>query len=425
MTASDTSVTDTSATTATTTVGTLPKKLSPSIFARLSVMMVIQYMTYGAWWATLGLVLSSRGLGSIVGFVYALAAVAAMTSPLLVGALADRFFASQKVMVVFHGCMGVVQLATFWFLSQGNVPMFLVCVFVCMMLYQPTATLTNNITFSHLPASSNAFSVIRAFGTLGWIIIGLFVGQTGLSASPAIFIVGAVMSFILSVYSITLPDTPPPAKGTRFQWGDIIGLGAFSLFRNRSFVTLSICLLVTAIPISIYNSYGSTYLSIVGVPNVASFMTIGQFTEILFLVILPIVLRFTTMKTVLVSGLVAWVVRAGIFLTMTNGNVPMAIIVVALHGLCNDFFVMASFMYIDDIAGERIRAQAQALGFFISFGIGNAIGSLTAGWFFNTFVGDSMEVSAWHPLWYLVAAITAVGSVLMIACFERRKKSRE
>ncbi len=285
-------------------------------------------------------------MGSVVGVAYSLAAVGAMISPLFTGAIADRFFSSQKVLAVLHVASGLILFAVTPLVSRGNSALFLAAIFIYMLFFQPTLTMTNNIAFTHIPEKSNAFAHIRAFGTAGWIIIGLFIGQSGLSASTAIFTIAAIMSLVLAVYSLTLPNTPPPARGNRFQRGDVVGAGAFSLFRQRSFTALVVCLLLAAVPISIYNSYGSTYLNVVGVPNVASFMTIGQATEIVFLALLPAVLKRFSMKTVLVSGLIAWVIRAVVLLVMTGGNVSLAIVVVALHGICSDFFIMASFMYV-------------------------------------------------------------------------------
>lgn len=406
------------------TTQTESTSIKPAIFGRLSVMMLLEFMTYGSWWATLGLVLNDNGMGSIVGVAYSLAAVGAMVSPMFTGAIADRFFSSQKVLAPLHLIGGLLLFAIKPLVSSGNSTLFLLAIFVYMLAFQPTLTLTNNIVFTHIPERTNAFAYVRVFGTAGWIIVGLFIGQSGLSASTSIFTIAAVMSLVLAAYALTLPDTPPMARGTKFHWGDVIGVGGLSLFRQRSFTILAICLVLVAIPISIYNSYGSTYLDLAGVPNVASFMTIGQAAEVLFLVILPFVLKHFSMKTVLITGLVAWVIRAVALLLMTGGNIGLAVVVVALHGVSSDFFVVASLMYVAAIAPVQIRAQAQALGLFISFGVGNAIGSLIAGDLFNRFVGTSTEVSAWNPLWYVVGGLTALSTVLMCVFFNSKSGGR-
>jgi nucleoside transporter len=397
---------------------TVPEqRLRKGIFARLSVMMLLEYMTYGSWWATVGLVLSSRGMGAIVGITFSFAAIAALISPMFAGAIADRFVASEKLMAILHGVGGVILLAITPIINAGNGMLVVAVVFVYMLFFQPTSSLVNSITFANTPRKSNAYSYIRAFGTLGWIIMGLFIGQLGLSDSPSIFLIGAVMSFILAAYCLTLPKTPPAQTGARFKLGDLVGSGAFPLFRSRSFAILVVCMLLVSVPISIYNAYGSTYLQAAGVPNVASVMTIGQAAEIVCLVLVPLVLRRFTIKVVLGAGLICWVIRAVLFLSMTEGNLWLAIAVVALHGVCNDFFVMAAFIYVDQVARKQIRAQAQALMLFVSLGLGNTIGSLVAGEFYNAFVGDSTEIGDWAPLWYLTLGLTALAGVLFFTFF--------
>lgn len=403
-----------------------PNSVQRGPFVRLSVMMLLQYMTYGSWWATIGLVLSSHGLGSIVGLAFSLAAIAAVISPMITGAVADRFFQSQKVLAALHAVGGVILLSLAPIVGAGNGALLLAALFVYMLFFQPTAGMTNSIVFAHLPEKSNAFAYIRAFGTGGWIVMGLVIGQSGLSASTTIFWIAAGMSFVLAAYSLTLPKTPPPARGSKFAFGDVIGVGAFHLFRNRSFVVLVACILLVSVPISIYNSYGSTYLDTAGVPNVASIMTIGQGAELVCLLIVPLFLRRFSIKWVLLAGLVAWIVRAAGLLTMTGGNLPLAIGIIALHGICNDFFMMTASMYMDHITRPQARAQAQSLYVFLSLGIGNAIGAYIAGVMYNTFViGDPDSVSAWNPLWYLTGLLTGIAALVFALGFRRPERESD
>ncbi|OZE95502.1 MULTISPECIES: MFS transporter [Nocardiaceae] len=399
-------------------------RVAPTMFGRLSVMMLLAYMAYGSWWATLGLVLTSNGLNSIVGLTYSLAAVGAMASPLLAGAVADRFFASQRFLAALYAISGAILFAIPPLITDSNATLFLVVMFIYLLIFQPTNATQNNIVFANTPENSNSFPFVRAFGTAGWIIVGLFIGQNGLSASTSIFYIGGVLSLILAVYALTLPNTPPPARGTKFVWGDVVGAKAFVMFRQRSFTVLVICLLLAAVPISIYNSFGSTYLQLAGVPNVASFMTIGQATEIVALVLIPLILRRFRIKWVLTVGLLAWVVRAVALLAMTDGNIWLVVIIVALHGVCSDFVLLAAFMYADAASRSESRAQGQALIHFISFGVGNAVGSVVAGELFNTFVGSSTDLAAWNPLWYIVGGITAVAATIMIVFFNSSSHGR-
>lgn len=398
-----------------------PQQTSRGVLARLSVMMLLQYATFGSWWATFGLILITNHLGAAVGTAFTLAAVGAMVSPLFTGALADRYFSSERVLSALHLAGGVVMLFMGSVVSSQNAPAVLGVLLVYMLLFMPTGSLTSSITFSHLPAESTLFPVIRAFGTGGWILMGLAIGQSGLSASTTAFRVAAVMSFVLAIYALTLPKTPAPQRGATFRWGDVVGSGAFHLFRNRSFTILVACVLLVSVPISIYNAYGAAYLQVAGVPNVASVMTIGQGAEFVFLLLVPLALRRFSIKTVLTVGVVTWIVRAVLFLMMTNGNVPLAAIIVGLHGVTNDFFLQMTFIYANEVVRREARAQAQSLMMFLAFGVGNFIGSFIAGTFYNAFVGDATSVGAWAPMWYLTMGLSAVATILIVFFFHAPK----
>ncbi|MCI0143902.1 MFS transporter [Arthrobacter bambusae] len=401
-----------------------PPRTRKNVLARLSVMMLLQYATFGAWWATFGLVLITNNLGATIGTAFTLAAVAAMVSPLFTGAIADRYFSSQKVLGVLHIGGGLVMLVLGPLVLAQNAVGVLVAILVYMLIFMPTGSLTSSIVFAHLPAHSTIFPFIRAFGTAGWIIVGLFVGQSGLSASTTIFTIAGVMSFVTAIYCFTLPKTAPPQRGAKFAWGDVVGAGAFHLFRNRSFVILTVSILLVSVPISIYNAFGAAYLGVAGVPNVASVMTIGQAAELAFLVLVPLVLRRFSIKSVLLAGLLAWVLRAGLFLMMTDGNLSLAIVIVALHGVTNDFFLMVTFIYANEVARENARHQVQALMLFIAFGVGNFVGAWVAGEFYNSLVAGAVSVAGWAPMWYLTMALTGFAAVLMVLFFRSPERKR-
>lgn len=339
----------------------VPERVSGGIFTRISLMMLLQYMTYGAWWTVIGLVLSSRGMENIVGLTFALAALAAVLSPGLVGAIADRFVSAQKIMAIIHAVGGVLLLVLPQVIEARNSNLFLALIFVYMLLFQPTMSLTNSITFVHVPEGSNMFAYVRACGTLAFIIMGVLIGQSGLSAGSSVFYIAGPLSLVLAAYSLTLPATPPPQTNARFNWGDLIGLGGFRLFRKPNFVVLVICVGLTEVPIAIWNAYASTYFNAAGIPNIASVLTVGLVTELILLLALPTILRRLSFKWVMLTGLASWVIRAGFFLVMTHGRIDIALVIIAFQGVCNDFFVMTGSMYVDAIAPREERAQGQSL----------------------------------------------------------------
>lgn len=386
-------------------------------FGRLSIMMLLQYAVLGAWFATVGLVLSTYGLASIIGFTFSLGALGAIVSPLLLGAIADRFFPTQRVLAVLHLLGGVLLLFLPSIVESGDGTLFLVVVFVYMVLFQPTVGLSNTIAFTHLGVRQRIFPWLRVFGTVGWILIGLVIGQSGLSAQTAIFIVAAICSFALGVYSFTLPSTPPPLRGTRFSWGDVVAAKAFRLLRRRNFVVFTICALLTCVPIAMYNAYSSTFLGAVGIDNVATVLVIGQASELVFIALLPLLLKWMSMKWVLVVGMATWAVRFGLFMVATDGQLWPVIAAIALHGICNDFFLIVGFMYVDKVAGPEIKAQGQAFFVFISQGVGTFIGSLIAGEVFNVIVTPGGPLTEWILLWTVPVGVALVATLLLVTLF--------
>jgi nucleoside transporter len=391
-----------------------------SLFPRLSAMMLLEYLVFGSWYATAGLVLVSYGMGGIIGVMYSLGAVAAIVSPLFLGALADRYLPSQRVLAIAHLVGGVVMLFIPLTISAKNSGLFLLLVFVYMLFFQPTVAITNNIGFHHLGTNSRIFPYIRVFGTIGWIVAGLAVGQTGLSASTGLFFVTAAASIVLGVYSFTLPGTPAPQRGTKFRIGDVVGAQAFTLFRRRNFIVFAICGLLTSIPISMYNGYASTFLSVVGIKDVASVLTIGQMSEIVFIALIPVLLKRLGMKWMLIAGMAMWTVRYLLFVAATGSWSGWAVVAVALHGICNDFFLINGFMYVERIVSPAFKAQAQSLFVLITQGVGTVLGSLIGGWIYNGTVATAAPaaaLSSWIALWIIPAVIAAAASVGFIALF--------
>lgn len=396
-----------------------------SVFVRLSAMMLLQFIVFGSWFATLGLVLATNGLASIIGVAYSFAALGAIFSPMLLGAIADRFFSSQKVLAVVHAVGGVLLLALPHFVSAGEGGTVLALIFVYMLFFQPTLGLTNSIAFRHVGENQRVFPYIRVFGTLGWIVAGLAVGWAGLSASTGVFLVASVASFLLAAYALTLPKTPPAGRGSRFSIGDLVGAKAWAMFRHRNFTIFAVCALLTSICLATYNAYASPFLAAVGIENVAGVLAIGQISEVVFIVTIPFVLTRLGMKWALFAGMVMWGIRFVLFILAAQDAAWLAILGVALHGICNDFFLILGAMYVDRVAPVQFKAQAQSMFLFISSGIGVFLGSLVAGQVYNSVVAPQIEtggagLSAWSSLWLLPISASIVTAVLWMVFFRER-----
>lgn len=396
-----------------------------TVFIQLSSMMLLEFVIFGAWFATLGLVLQNQGLASYIGPTYLLCAIAAMVSPLFLGALADRFMEAQRVLALAH-LLGAVALfmlpAT---LESGRVGVFLTLIFCYMLLFMPTLGLVNSISLRHLGESRMSFAYIRVFAPLGWVLAGLGIGWAGLSASTLIFTVAAGASAVLGLYALLLPATPPPVRECRFTLGELVGVKAFVLFRNRNFAVLLFCSLLTAVSLGIYNAFSAAYLSALGITNVAGTLGLGQLSEVVFIATIPFVLSKIGMKWTLLVGIGMWAVRFLLFcLAPEHGN-QLAVIGVALHGICNDFCVVIAAMYIDRLAPQELAAQAQSWVILVFSGVGAAIGSVISGAVYGHFVAPHAAAGgyAWIAMWAVPIGVVVVNMLIWIFLFNDKDVS--
>jgi nucleoside transporter len=345
---------------------------------RLSVMMFLQFFLWGAWFATLGQCLANNGLKDFGGGAYGSAPIAAIIAPLFLGLVADRFFASERVMGALMLLGGVFMYLAPKYAQAGD-GNALVWLFTAHMLcYMPTLGLSNTIAFTNI-ADQNQFPQIRVWGTIGWIVAGLTVGFLGWSASFNMFYLAAACAFILGVYCFTLPHTPPPAKGKPLSMRTLFMLDAFGLMRSFPFAVFMICSGLICIPLAYYYGLTSNLLAQVGFDAPASTMTLGQMSEIFFMILIPFFFRRLGVKWMILVGMSAWVVRYLLFAFGAPHQVIwMILLAVLLHGVCYDFFFVTGFMYTDKKAPKEIRGQAQGLLVFFTQGIGMYFGYMLA-----------------------------------------------
>ena len=278
-----------------------------AIQIRLSVMMFLQFFTWGAWFVTLALCMGAKGLDASIGRAYQSAPIAAIVAPLFLGLIADRLFASQIVqgvlMVVGAGLMAAAASAV----DAGNGGTAVWLFIAYMLCYMPTLGLGNSISFANID-DQNKFPAIRVWGTIGWIVAGLIVGGLGWSARINILWLGAVSSLAFGLYSFTLPHTPPPAKGKPLDMQSLLMVDAFRLLKSVPFAVFMLCSTLICIPLAYYYSYTSKLLDQVGFEQVASTMTLGQMSEIVFMLLVPFFFRRLGVKWMILVGMAAWVV---------------------------------------------------------------------------------------------------------------------
>jgi nucleoside transporter len=336
-------------------------------------MMFLQFFIWGAWFATLYQVLGGHGMSSIIGDSYSTAPVAAIIAPLFLGLIADRFFSSERVMAVLLLLGGAMMLMVPGAIAQDNAKLVFWLFTGHMLCYMPTLGLGNTIAFTNLPR--DVFPRVRVWGTIGWIVAGLVAGFMGWSASINLFWMAGISSVVLGAYSFTLPHTPPPSAGQPINLRAVLMLDAFKLLAKPSFAVFMICSLLICIPLAYYFANTSGFLYNMGFEQPASAMTIGQMSEIFFMLLVPFFFRKLGVKWMILVGMLAWVLRYVLFsLGAPEQVVWMLFAGLALHGICYDFFFVTGFMYTDKTAPKEIRGQAQSMLVFFTQGVGMFIG---------------------------------------------------
>ena len=357
---------------------------SNTVFLRLSVMMFLQFFVWGAWFATLGQALGANGFDAgVIGNAYGTAPLGAIFAPLFLGLIADRFFPSQIVMGVLFLVGGVLIYLAAGAAEAGNGQLMFYFALGHMLCYMPTLGLGNTIAFSNL--SRVQFPKVRVWGTIGWIVAGLVIGFIGWTSSLNIFRVAAFSSIALGLFSFVLPHTPAPAKGQPIDIRTLVMADAWKLLAKPGFLVFIICSGLICIPLAYYYGLTSNFLSNAGFEQAASSMTIGQMSEIIFMLLIPVFFRHLGVKWMILIGMLAWVTRYLLFAFGAPDQVAwMLFFGIALHGICYDFFFVTGFMYTDRIAPKEVRGQAQGLLVFVTQGLGMYFGYKVA---FGKFAG--------------------------------------
>ena len=385
---------------------------------RLSFMMFLNYAIWGAWYVTLStyLTVTLKFTGTQAGAVFGTTAFACMISPFFVGLVADRFFASERVLAVLH-LVGAVILCLVT--KVTGFPAVYALMFAYCLCYFPTIALTNSLTLQHLKDPGRDFPLIRVFGTLGWIASGVTVGHLRVETSSVPFLLAAGASIAMSLLSLMLPHTPPPSKGQATTVRKVLGLDALVMLKRPAYAVFAVASTLACIPLTFYYSFTNTYLNDLQVENAAGKMALGQVSEVAMMLLMPWILRRMTVKSILIMGMAAWFVRYELLAHGAPDNrMWMLYLAILLHGICYDFFFMTGQLYTDQEAPADLRSAAQGLITFLTYGAGMLIGSLISGRTVDYFthISGSAVIRNWQGFW-TSSALSALVVLLLIAVF--------
>jgi nucleoside transporter len=429
---------------------------------RLSVMMFLQYFVWGAWWVTLGTYLSNaRNLDgtrtfsdAFVGDAYGTASIAAMIAPFFVGMIADRFFSTERLLFVLH----IAGAGILYYLARYAAPdLFYPGLIVYFLAYMPTLALTNSISFHHLEDPARQFPLIRVLGTIGWIVAGTIVGSLliagekwgihldhplglpfdvrsgealGLDAKieptriPMLIAAGAQL--ILGVYCLALPHTPPSRPTGGQSASDVLGLGALDLMKQWPFFVFVVGSFLICIPLQFYYTWTNAFLNELGVPNAAFIQTFGQWSEIGFMVLMPLFFAVLGVKWMLLVGMLAWTLRYVLFaFGDAQSDMWMLYVGILLHGICYDFFFVTGQIYVDNKAPAHVRAAAQGFIAFVTLGLGLFVGSIVSGRVVEHYKTSGQAIEHdWQSIWLIPAAMAGAVMILFALLFHERGDGR-
>jgi nucleoside transporter len=390
--------------------------MKPVVFTKLSVMMLLEYFIWGAWYVTMSTYMSKflGATGIQIGAAYSALAIATMISPFFVGMVADRFFAAQKIMGVLH-LVGAALLYTATIVDNNS--SFYWIILVYSLLYMPTIALSNSIAFGQMTNPGKQFPWIRVFGTAGWILAGVLISQLGLDTSASTFIMAAIASLSLGLLSFGLPNTPP--KGTSSK--SALGTEAFVLFKDKPYFIFIVAAILVCIPLSFYYESANLFLNELGIEKAAAKMTLGQVSEAIFILTIPFLFNRIGVKKMLLLGMIAWILRYICFAYGNTGvNMWMLYGGIVLHGICYDFFFVTGYMYTEKKAGEKIKNAAQGLFTFATYGVGMFIGT-----WINGITAEHYKINGvhqWQSIWLVPASIAVAVLIYFILFFNEKKE---
>ncbi len=404
--------------------------MNSTIRIKLSIMMFLEFFIWGAWFVTLGTFLGNnlKASGSETAAIFSTQSWGAIIAPFIIGLIADRYFNAEKILGILH-LIGAFLMYQMY--QSEEVGMFYTYVLSYMILYMPTLALVNSVSFNQMKDPEKEFANIRVWGTIGWILAGLSISfifhwDTTEAISQGFlkntFLLAGIAALVLGIFSFSLPKTPPKVSDEKIKIGDIIGLDALKLLKDKNFAIFFISSILICIPLAFYYQNAHPFLTETGVENPTGKMAIGQISEALFLLLIPVFFtRFGFKKTILV-GMLAWAIRYVLFAYGNGDDLSfMLIIGIALHGICYDFFFVSGQIYTNSKAGEKYKSAAQGLITLATYGVGMLIGFAVAGWITDNYKMLDGAIN-WEMVWIIPAGIALAVFLLFALLFNEKNK---
>lgn len=404
--------------------------MTSKIKFQLSFMMFLEFFIWGGWFVTLGTFLGENlnASGGEIAKAFSTQSWGAIIAPFIIGLIADRYFNAERILGVLH-LLGAFLMYQMY--GIDDFAAFYPYVLGYMILYMPTLALVNSISFNQMKDPAKEFSLVRVFGTIGWIVAGLIISYVFLWDSPEgrskgmlknTFLMVAIASAILGLFSFTLPKTPPRvSKDEKVSISSLLGLDALKLLKDKNFLIFFIASVLICIPLAFYYQNANPFLSEIGVSNPTGKMTIGQISEVLFMLLLPYFFKKYGFKKTILAGMLAWTIRYLLFAFGNPGELAfMLIIGIALHGICYDFFFVSGQIYTDTKAGEKYKSAAQGLITLATYGVGMLIGFWIAGKITDTYLLED-ATHTWQTIWMYPAGFALVVFLLFALVFKNEK----
>ena len=393
--------------------------MTPTLYLRLAAMVFLHYFVWSCWYNTMAVYLGKLNFtGTQIGLAYGTTAIGALISPFIIGVIADRFVPAQRLLGGLH----LLGAALLWWISQQTTfGIFYPSLIVYTLTYMAGHGLINTITLTHTPNPAKWFPIVMVAASAGWIVAANVINFAGLADNNGMFKLACGVALAVALYSFTLPNTPPKGDTGPVSASKLLGLDALKLFKDRSFAVFMFCSFLICIPLSFYFTWTSAFLSEMNVADYASKMTLGQVSEVGFLLLLPILLPFLGAKRIMILGMAAWALRFALFAYFHEQPTATWMILggILLHGMSYDFIFVMGRMYVDKAAGDSLRASAQGLHAVFTLGAGMFVGSWLAGVVAQNYT-NAAGVHDWKSIWLVPAIMSAVLIPVFLALFRER-----